>query len=133
MGRGADFGQVYVDVPPMPQVVFPATSFPIVLPANVRGAAMGVMDMQGMLSLTHNATNGTPPSFSFFAWSDQAGWWMLYSAIVCAQYGIITWKAYPNTPFYIFASAALTGGASAKVVIGGITIEGTVPFPAAGV
>lgn len=124
-------GLVYVDVPPMPNVKVLASTITQAAPANNRAYALGVTDMEGILSMTHNST-ATTPSFTFLAWSDVAGWWIPYATQSCAQFNQVTWKAFANTPFYVYSSTALIGG-GAIVVFGGATIQGNVPFVAAGV
>ncbi len=134
MAKGLN-GRVYADIPPMPNLPFPASSFPTAAPSRTvpsRFDAMADVDMEGMVSLTHNST-ASSPTFTLLYWSDVTKYWIQpYAAAACAQYGQVSWKVFTNSLIYIYASTALTG-TGAIVVLGGVTIEGIQPTITAGV
>jgi hypothetical protein len=121
---------VYTNVPPMPNTKVLATAIPTVALANNRATAPFVSDMQGMISFTHNST-AVSPTFTLYTWSDVTGYWILGSNQACAQFAMITWLVYTNTPFFILASTSLIGG-GAIAVLGGVTIQGNAPILASG-
>lgn len=123
-------GRVYIDVPPIPVLKFAATSFPFAAPAANRFYALGVCDF-GMISLVHNATNGTPPSFTLYAWSDIYQGWITVGTAASLTSGVLTtFKIQDNVPIYVAASAALTG-ATSVVALGGVTYQGNAFVPSA--
>ena len=130
-----NLGSVFVDIPPMPNTLLgAATAFPTAAPSAIGGTylAQAITDMEGMISLTHNATNGSPPSFMLVYWSDVTKFWIApLAAQACASGALITWKLPASTKIFIYASVALTG-ASSGVYVGGVTIAGNLPVLQAG-
>jgi hypothetical protein len=126
-------GISYNDIPPLPNTKILASAFPLTAPTRAvpnRADAFAVVDMFGMVSLTHNST--AAPNFTLLAWSDVCGFWIVpYAAQACAQYVQINWKVMANVPIYIYASTALTG-TTPIVVLGGVTIQGNNPVITAG-
>jgi len=116
-------GAAYVDLPPLPNTKIVATSFPFAAPIANRSAALFVSDMEGAVSLSHNATNTPPPSFLLLVWSDVCGYWINQVPQICQANAQIMWKMFPNCLIYIYSSVALTG-ASSIVAVGGLTIQG---------
>lgn len=130
----AIYGGVYADIPLMPQSSFLASSFPIVAPLQQSGQlAQFVVDTPGAFCLTHNATNTVPPIFTIYTWSDAAKFWIPLNPLACAASMQINFKILGGTRIYIASSVALTGGASAFVIVGGVTIQGNSPLISAGV
>jgi hypothetical protein len=114
----------------MPNVPFVATSFPTTLPAANRAYAIGVCDY-GIISLVHNATNGTPPNFLIYGWSDKTGYWYLCQTLTSLAAQTLGFALVDQqTPIYVTSSAPLTGSTS-NVCLGGLTVQGNTFVPSA--
>jgi len=123
---------VITNVAPIPDTKIPLSgSFPTAAPANYRTAAMTIVEKDGVVSLTHNATN-TGLQFTLYMWCENAGWWIPVPAQTCAQYAMTSWSVFPGTRIYISAGAALTG-TNPTVWVGGVTLTGVQSSQQAGV